>query len=54
VTLSRKGVDTRAHGARVPFGVVDAIDGNILAMLRRGRGYGVPTHSGNERHLHRS
>jgi len=24
---------------KVPFGTVEAINGNILAMLRRGRGY---------------
>ena len=39
MTLSRKGVDTRAHGAKVPFAAVDAIDCNILTMLRSGRGY---------------
>ena len=26
---------------KVPFGVVEVINGNLRAMLRRGRGYGI-------------
>ena len=47
---------------KVPFGVVEAINGNIKTLLRRGRGYKNlrlsvaegPTHGGHQDRIHRS
>ncbi len=32
----------RLHRTRVPLGVVEAVNGNIKSLLRRGRGYKNP------------
>lgn len=38
LTRHRDGILTYCH-EQVPFGKVEAINGNIRALLRRGRGY---------------
>lgn len=64
-TLERHLIGIIEHWHRVPFGVVEAINGNIRSAIRRGRGYndheylpsgrvdtGPTSHSGTEPEKH--